>query len=76
MFYDKGEKLAFAHIDVEGVELDVLKGGIKTIKADRPIFTVELIVHENVQYFLTFRKVLNIGMHSIIVLSDVLTRVF
>jgi len=49
-FYNKGEKLAFAHIDVEGVELDVLKGGIKTIQADRPIFTVELTVHENVQY--------------------------
>lgn len=50
MFYNKGEKLAFAHIDVEGVELDVLKGGSKTINRDRPLFTIELTVHENVTY--------------------------
>mmetsp|Transcript_2495 Transcript_2495/g.3460 ORF Transcript_2495/g.3460 Transcript_2495/m.3460 type:complete len:188 (-) Transcript_2495:925-1488(-) len=46
MYFDKGEKLAFAHLDVEGLEFDVLKGGLKTIHANRPIFTVELRVHE------------------------------
>jgi len=47
MYFDKGEKLALAHIDVEGLELDVLNGGLKTIRANRPIFTVELRVHES-----------------------------
>ena len=28
MFYDKKEKLGFAHLDVEGFELKVLKGGL------------------------------------------------
>lgn len=27
LFYDQGKKLGFAHLDLEGLELDVLKGG-------------------------------------------------
>lgn len=50
MFYDKGEKLAFAHIDVEGPELDTLKGGVQTIKANLPVFTTELRVHKDPKY--------------------------
>jgi FkbM family methyltransferase len=46
MFFDKGEKLAFAHLDLEGLEFDVLHGGLKTIRANKPVFTVELRVHE------------------------------
>lgn len=46
MFFDKGEKLAFAHLDVEGLELDALQGGVATIRANKPVFTVELRVHE------------------------------
>lgn len=45
MYYDKGEKLAFAHLDLEGLEFDVLNGGLKTIRANKPVFTVELRVH-------------------------------
>jgi FkbM family methyltransferase len=47
LFYDKGVKLAFAHLDVEGLELDVLKGGVQTLRADRPIFTTEVRVHDH-----------------------------
>lgn len=46
MYFDKGEKLAFAHLDVEGLEFDVLNGGLNTIRANKPVFTVELRVHE------------------------------
>lgn len=46
MFFDKGEKLAFAHLDLEGLELDTLRGGLKTIRSNKPVFTVELRVHE------------------------------
>lgn len=46
MFFDKGEKLAFAHLDIEGKEFDALLGGLKTIRANKPFFTVELRVHE------------------------------
>ena len=46
MYFDKGLKLALAHLDLEGLELDVLRGGLKTIRAYKPVFTVELRVHE------------------------------
>ena len=36
------EKLAFAHFDVEGSELDVLQGAREVIARDRPIFTAEV----------------------------------
>lgn len=46
MYFDKGEKLAFAHLDLEGLELDVLKGGLNTLRSNKPVFTAELRVHE------------------------------
>ena len=42
-----GERLGFAHFDVEGGELDVLRGGLETIQRDRPVFTVETFVHNH-----------------------------
>ena len=50
LFYEKGRKLAFAHLDVEGLELDVLKGAVKTIRQSKPIFTTEVRVHKDVAY--------------------------
>ena len=41
----KGETLGFAHFDVEGGELSVLRGARATILRDRPLFTVEVHVH-------------------------------
>ena len=38
------EALAFAHLDVDGLELSVLEGGERTILRDRPILTIELEV--------------------------------
>lgn len=46
MYFDKGVKLALAHLDLEGMELETLLGGLKTIRAYKPVFTVELRVHE------------------------------
>ena len=37
----KDRRLAFAHWDVEGNEVNVLRGAVRTIERDRPIFTVE-----------------------------------
>lgn len=34
-------KLAFAHWDVEGMELSVIQGAVATLQRDRPFFTVE-----------------------------------
>ena len=42
-----GERLGFAHFDVEGGEADVLRGGMETIERDRPVFTVETFVHNH-----------------------------
>ncbi len=50
LFYEKGRKLAFAHLDVEGLELDVLKGAVQTIRQSKPIFTTEVRVHKDVAY--------------------------
>jgi len=48
MFFEQGKKLAFAHLD--GLELDVLKGAIQTIRQSKPIFTMEVRVHKDVAY--------------------------
>jgi len=50
LFYEKGRKLAFAHLDVEGLELDVLKGAVQTMRQSKPIFTTEVRVHKDVAY--------------------------
>ena len=50
LFYDQGKKLGFAHLDLEGLELDVLKGGVSTIKTSKPLFTTEVRVHRDPQY--------------------------
>eukprot|EP00529_Nitzschia_sp_RCC80_P026199 CAMPEP_0113444108 /NCGR_PEP_ID=MMETSP0014_2-20120614/2497_1 /TAXON_ID=2857 /ORGANISM="Nitzschia sp." /LENGTH=350 /DNA_ID=CAMNT_0000335111 /DNA_START=41 /DNA_END=1090 /DNA_ORIENTATION=- /assembly_acc=CAM_ASM_000159 len=47
LFFEQGQKLAFAHIDVEGRELDTLKGGKQTILDNYPVFTTELRVHRD-----------------------------
>ena len=41
----QGQRLGFAHWDVEGMELDVLVGARNILQRDRPIFTVEMFVH-------------------------------
>lgn len=38
----ESEALAFAHIDVEGSELEVLRGGARTLARDRFLFTFEI----------------------------------
>lgn len=40
-------RLAFGHWDVEGNEADLLKGAKRTIRRDRPIFTVETFPRTN-----------------------------
>lgn len=37
-----GEKLAFGHFDLEGGELELLKGAKQVILRDRPVFTIEV----------------------------------
>jgi FkbM family methyltransferase len=41
----RGENLGFAHVDVEGSELSVLRGMEQRIRSDKPVFTVEVHVH-------------------------------
>lgn len=42
--------LALAHLDVEGKELDVLKGALNVIATQKPILTTEITVHVNANY--------------------------
>lgn len=39
----RGARLGLVHLDVEGREADVLRGGMRVIARDRPILTVELL---------------------------------
>ena len=41
----RGERLALAHLDVEGFEAQVLVGGRATIARDQPLITTEVMVH-------------------------------
>jgi len=41
------EKVGLLHIDVEGSELDVLKGGRNVIMRDKPLIVAEVKVYEN-----------------------------
>lgn len=50
LFYDQGKLLAFAHFDVEGRELDTLRGAEQTIRANHPVFTTEVRVHRDPTY--------------------------
>ena len=45
-----GEKLAFAHWDVEGSEMSVLRGARQTLRTDQPIFSVEVHVLQDPEY--------------------------
>lgn len=44
------ERLGFAHIDVEGFELPVMRGARAILERDRPVVTVEAHVHLNLSY--------------------------
>lgn len=44
------EQLGFAHIDVEGFELRVIRGAAAVLLRDRPLITFEAHVHQNISY--------------------------
>jgi FkbM family methyltransferase len=44
------EKLAFAHIDVEGHELNVFRGARAVLARDQPLIAFELQVHRNIGF--------------------------
>ena len=46
-----GEHLAFGHFDVEGAELDLLKGAEMTIQRDRPVFSIEVELGKHTSRF-------------------------
>ena len=43
--YLESERLGFLHLDVEGHEAAVLRGGEQIIARDKPMFVIELCVH-------------------------------
>ena len=50
LFHHSGERLGFAHLDVEGHELAALKGATLTLQSSRPVVTTELLVHRDPAY--------------------------
>ena len=45
------DRLAFAHLDAEGAELDILAGASAVIQRDRPVFTIEIEVGQRISRF-------------------------
>ena len=43
----ESQALGFASLDLEGHELQALKGGRRTLLRDQPVFTTEVVVHLN-----------------------------
>ena len=40
-----GERLGFAHLDLEGMEINALRGAVATLARDRPVLTLEVWTH-------------------------------
>ena len=40
-----GERLGFAHLDLEGMEINALRGAAATLARDRPVLTIEVWTH-------------------------------
>ena len=65
------QRLGFAHFDVEGEELNVLRGALATIRRDRPIFTAELHVHFSHRQTLDLLRFgEELGYHNFLVEGD------
>ena len=60
------ERLAFAHFDVEGSELDVLNGSETVIRRDRPVFTIEVAIKARA-YHAALRRVADLGYRAFMV---------
>jgi len=61
------EKLAFAHIDVEGSEDDVIAGATTVIGRDRPVFTVESMLKHSVAHARLLSSVHAMGYQALLV---------
>ena len=53
------DRLAFAHFDAEGAELDILAGAAGVIARDRPVFTIEIEVGKRISRF-SFAQALDV----------------
>jgi len=71
LFYDKGERLGLLHLDVEGFEFDVLKGGLQTLRAYKPIMTTEVRVHKDPEYTKELLELLDTEGYDSYVINEV-----
>lgn len=62
------EQLGFVHLDVEGDELAVIRGGRAVLRRDMPLLTTELTVHADLNYSRTLlHEVASLGYASFLV---------
>lgn len=61
-----GKRVAFIKIDVEGFELEVLKGASRVLSQDRPVVMIEISKGHNPQYAETLEHLANAGYRSFV----------
>lgn len=65
-----GKQIAFIKIDVEGFELEVLKGASRVLLEDRPIVMIEISKGHNPQYAATLEHLANVGYRPFVLRPD------
>lgn len=64
------ERLGFMHLDVEGSELDVLRGGTEVLVRDRPVFTVELHVEQDANYTRALLELIDLNRYDAFLVDE------
>ena len=66
-----GERLGFMHLDVQGGELDVLRGAMATLTRDQPLFSVELDVQQNHTYSKELLSIIHDAGYRAVLIEEV-----
>jgi FkbM family methyltransferase len=67
---NSGKQIGFVKIDVEGFELEVLKGASRILAKERPVVMIEISKGHNPEYAGTLKHLANAGYRPFVLRSD------